>query len=67
MDECVEKYRCEAEIYLLSILLHTCNIITDRGVGEPGYIREVVNELNATDKGFISVLTTTVKLPDESD
>ena len=44
------------------MLAHTYNIITDRGVGSPGYFREVVDALNATDKRFILMITATVKL-----
>ena len=34
-----------------------------RGVVEPGHVRDVVDGLNVTNKMFISMLMTTVKLP----
>ena len=34
-DECAEEYRCEPDIYLLSMLAHIYNIIIDCGVGVP--------------------------------
>ena len=49
------------------MLSHAYNIITDCGVGTPGYWREVVDGLNDTDKQCISMLTTTVKIPGEAD
>ena len=49
MDGCAEKYRFTTELYLLSMLAHTYNIIIGRGVGEPGYYIEVIDGLNATE------------------
>ena len=49
-------------LYLLSILAHAYNIIINRGVGAPVYGRDVVDDLNDTDKRFISMLMTTVQL-----
>ena len=63
----MEQKRCATVLYLLSILAHTYNIIIDRVVGAQGHDREVVDGLNATDKRFISMLITTVKVPGASD
>ena len=49
------------------MLAHAYNIITDRGVGAPGHVREVVDGFNATNKRFILMLMKTVKLPGASD
>ena len=49
------------------MLAHAYNIIIDCGVGAPGHGREVVDGLNATDKGFISVLMKTLQLIGASD
>ena len=51
-DGFAEQYRCTTELYLLSMLSHTYNIIIDSGVVAPGYVRYVVDGLNATDKSF---------------
>ena len=48
MCGCMEQYRCETVIYLLSMLAHTYNTIIDSGVGELGRGRDVVYCLNAT-------------------
>ena len=37
--------------------------MVDRGVGAPGYGREVVDGLNATNKIFLLTSTTTAQLP----
>ena len=44
------------------MLEHAYNIIIDRGVGEPGHEREVIDGLDATKKCLISMLITTVQL-----
>ena len=44
------------------MLAHAYNIITDHGVGVPGHEIEVVDDLNATEKSFLSVFMTTVQL-----
>ena len=56
------KYSFATALYLLSILAHKYNFIIDRGIGSPVYGREVVDGLNTTDKSFLPMLTTTVKL-----
>ena len=52
-DGCAEKYYCDTALYLLSILAHEYNIIIDRGVGELGHGRYVVDGLNAAEKSFL--------------
>ena len=66
-DSCVDQYRCTTTLYLLSMLAHEYNIIIDCGVGAPLHGREVVDGLNATANFFLSILTTTVKLPGVED
>ena len=44
------------------MLAHAYKIIVDHGAGGPGHDREVVYGLNATEKRFLSMLITTVKL-----
>ena len=61
-DSYTEKYRCGTALYLLSVLAKAYYIIIDRGVGEIGKVREVVDGLNATDKQFFSMLKKTVQL-----
>ena len=48
IDGCAEYHRCDTALYLLPILLQSCNIIIDRGISAPEHIREVVDGLNAT-------------------
>ena len=60
---CAEKYRCETALYLLSMLEHAYNTIIDSGVEATGHGIDVTYGSNATDKWFISMLTTKVQLP----
>ena len=62
-DGCAEKYQCEISVYLRWIFAHTYNIIIDHGVGSPVNGREVVDDLNGTEKKCLLMLMTTVKLP----
>ena len=45
-DGCADQYQCVTVLYLLSMLAHAYNIITDCGVGSPGHGIEVVDGLN---------------------
>ena len=45
------------------MLADTYGIILDHGVGTPGTDLDVVDDLNATVKRFISMLTENVRLP----
>ena len=63
-DGCAEQYICATSLYILSMFLHASNIMIGSGVVEPGNGREVLDGLNATDKSFLSILITTVKMPD---
>ena len=51
--------------YVLSMLAHAYDIITDCGVGEPVHVRKVVDidGLNATDKRLLSMLIKNMQLP----
>ena len=62
-DGCAEQYRCVNSLYLLSMLAHTYNIITDYGVGAPVHGREVIDGFNDTEKWLFSMLMTYVQLP----
>ena len=46
-DGCAEQYRCATALYLLSMLAHAYNTITDRGGGSPGHGIEPVDGFNA--------------------
>ena len=45
------------------MLSHEYKIVIDRGVGAPGHEKYVVDSLRATEKRFLTVLMTTVKIP----
>ena len=62
-DGCTNQYRCATVLYLLLVLAHAYNIIIYHGAGSPGHIREVFYDLNYTNKWFLSMLMTTLKLP----
>ena len=40
----------DVSLYFLSLLSQAYNINIDRGTSVPGYVREVFNRLNATEK-----------------
>ena len=63
---CTKKYWCATAIYLLSILEHAYNITIDRGVGETGHGRGVVDGLNATNFIIISMLMKNLQLPGDT-
>ena len=62
MDGCVEHYRCDTALYLLSILSQAFNIIIYRDTSAPVHDIDVVDGLNATYKSFIFHLMATVQL-----
>ena len=49
------------------MLSHAYNIVIDIGVGETGIRKYVVDGLNATDKNFLQMLMTAVKLMINTD
>ena len=57
-DSCTDKYICTTELYLLSMLAQSYNIIIDQCVGYLWHGREVVYGLNASEKMFLSMLMT---------
>ena len=62
-DGCAQQYHCANIQHLLSMLAHAYNIIIYDGVGASGYCIDVVDSLNATEKGLLSMFMTTVQLP----
>ena len=58
-----EQYSCATEFYLLSMFSHAHDIIIDHGVGSLGHGKVVFGGINATDKSYLSMLMTTVQLP----
>ena len=50
-DGCAQHYICATAINLLLILSQSFNIIINLRISAPGYARDVVDGLNATDKG----------------
>ena len=58
-----EHYICVMVLYLLKMLPQDYNIIIDSGVSASGHVREIVDDINITEKRFILQLMTTVKLP----
>ena len=63
-DGCAEYYIFAILLYVFSILLQTLKIIVDHEISVPGHGREVVYNLNATEKRFIFNMMITVQLPD---
>ena len=47
---CAYQYICATALYLLSMLYHPYNILSDHGDGAPGHGKDVVYGFNNTDK-----------------
>ena len=62
MNGCSEHCRCDTALFLLSILSKSYDINIDYGISSPEYGREVVYDLNTTDKRFIFHMMATVQL-----
>ena len=58
IDGCAEQYICANELYLLSILSHAHDIIINHDVVAPVYGKDVVDGINYTEKGYLSMLMT---------
>ena len=52
-DGCEEQYICMTALYLLSMWAHAYDVIFDHDVGEPGYGREFIDGVNASNKRFL--------------
>ena len=62
-DGCADQYICTTDIYVLSMLAHSYNIIIDHVVGATVHGRESVGGFNATNKRLLSMLIITLQLP----
>ena len=65
-DGCMEQYQCKTALYLPSMLAHAYDIIIDHNVRYPGHGREVVDDFNSTEKRFLSIFMTTMKILDRA-
>ena len=52
---CVKKYMCPLDIYLVTVLLSSYDIIMGRTINAPGHVNNVVDGLNATEKCYLKV------------
>ena len=52
-DGCAKKYRCDLDIYLMTVLSSSYGIIMDRAIIEPVHGIFFVDELNVTDKLYL--------------
>ena len=62
-DGCAEKYICASALYLMSVMSQCYSIKIDLVISAPGYGKEVVDGINATDKHYIYQLMSNVQLP----
>ena len=62
IDACAEHDIYAPELYLMSMLSQAFSVIIYRGISAPGYVREVVDGVNAIYKSFIFQLMSTVQL-----
>ena len=60
---CAEKYICESELCLLSVISQRYSIIIDRGISAPGNGKYVGDGHNDVYKRYIYKYMSTVKLP----
>ena len=61
-DGCAEQYRYATALYIMSVLSQGHSIIFNWGISEPGYVKEVIDGLNAIDKRFMYQLMSNVQL-----
>ena len=52
-DGCAKQYRCDLDIYLMTMLSSSYGIIIDCSINAPCHGNNVVDGLNATDKGYL--------------
>ena len=61
-DGYAEQYRYATALYIMSVLSQGHSIIFNWGISEPGYVKEVIDGLNAIDKRFMYQLMSNVQL-----
>ena len=49
-DGCANQFMCDLVIYLMTVLSSLYGITMDRVINEPGHGKNVVDELNSTEK-----------------
>ena len=52
-DGCVKKYRFSLDVYLITKLSYSYDIITDGAINSPGHGKNVFDGLDATDKFYL--------------
>ena len=52
-DKWAKEYRSDPSLYLISALSMKYGIVIDCAIGAPGHGKDVVDGLNAVDKGFL--------------
>ena len=50
---CADKYRCDLDIYVMTVLSSSYIIIMDCAINEPGHWKNIVDGLNATEKRYL--------------
>ena len=50
---CAKQYRCDLDIYLMTVLSYSYDIIIDCAINAPGHGNNVVDVLNAMDKHYL--------------
>ena len=52
-DGCSKKYKCALDIYLMTVLSSSYEIIMDCAINVPGHEKNVVDGLNAMGKHYL--------------
>ena len=60
---CTEQYICATALYLMSVLSQRHSIIFDQVISAPGHGKELIDDLNATEKRYMYQFMSTVQLP----
>ena len=53
VDVCAKKYRCDLDIYLMTVLSYSYGIIMHRAINSPGHVNNVADVINATDNRYL--------------
>ena len=59
---CVKQYRCDLDIYLITVLSYSYGIIMNRTINSLVHVNNVVNGINATDKRYLKKMELVGKL-----
>ena len=52
-DSFANQYKCDLDMYLMTVLSSSYGIIMDCEINAPGHVKNVVDRLNATENPYL--------------